>query len=102
MGTRRGQGLGKGLVGHFEDAGLALFRQGKRVVDEGVVAGLERCELDEAALGGADAIKFQTYKAGTCLQAFPGLLGHHQRADPKPVRTVQKARLVLEKTNLKI
>ena len=43
--------MGNGLVGHLEDADLALLRQGESVVDEGVVAGLERCELDEAALG---------------------------------------------------
>ena len=54
--------------------------------------------IDEAALGGADAIKFQTYKAGTLASKHsPGLLGHQQRADSEPVRAVQKARLLLER-----
>ncbi len=41
----------KGLVGHFEDAIPGLFRQESAWLTK-VVAGLERRELDEAALGG--------------------------------------------------
>lgn len=48
--------------------------------------------IDEAAEGGADAIKFQTYKAATLASKDSArLLGHQQGAHQKPVRAVQAA-----------
>lgn len=53
--------------------------------------------IDEAARGGADAIKFQTYNGRYAgFQTFSGVLGHVQGAYSQSVRTFQETRFVLE------
>ena len=83
-----------------------FVKLGKRVVENrskpyviaeiGVNHGgsLERAKhlIDQAQQGGADAAKFQSYKAGKLASTkLTGILGYFERTNPQPIQVVSKA-----------
>ena len=57
--------------------------------------------IDEAALGGADAIKFQTYKAGTLAPSIPRPTGTPAKSRPRASTSCSKSTTRSGKANSK-